>query len=345
MSTIATVVNTVEQQKPRTEINGYKDFVTVKIDTETELRGSEKSAPASFPEYLPVWDNEKGQKLAPLQPFDHYDHGKDADPALPEILGKAEINDLTGTIGAEVKGLQLSQLSDAGKDQLALFVAQKNVVAFRDQDFASLPIPDALQIGSYFGRLHVHPASGAPKDYPEVHLVHRGAEDTTVKDFFESRTSSVTWHSDVTYEAQPPGTTFLYTLDNPKAGGDTLFLNMVAAYKRLSPEFAKRLEGLKAVHSGYEQATSTLERGGVIRRDPVKHEHPIIRTHPVTGEKALFVNPQFTRYIVGFKKEESDMLLKFLYDHMAYSQDLQCRVKWEKGTVVVWDVRCSTFAS
>ena len=146
-------------------------------------------------------------------------------------------------------------------------------------------------------------------------------------------------HSDVTYEAQPPGTTFLYTLDNPKAGGDTLFLNQAAAYRRLSPEFAKRLKGLKAVHSGHEQARAALDRGSIVRRDPVMHEHPIVRTHPVTGEKALFVNPQFTRYIVGFKKEESDMLLKFLYEHMAYSQDLQCRVKWEKGTVVVWDVR------
>lgn len=168
--------------------------------------------------------------------------------------------------------------------------------------------------------------------------MHRGAEDTTAKDFFETRTNSITWHSDVTYEAQPPGTTFLYSLDVPASGGDTLFLNQAAAYRRLSPAFANRLEGLKAVHSGHEQATAALARGSIVRRDPVQHEHPIVRTHPATGEKALFVNPQFTRYIVGFKKEESDMLLKFLYDHIAYCQDLQCRVKWDKGTVVVWDV-------
>jgi sulfonate dioxygenase len=86
--------------------------------------------------------------------------------------------------------------------------------------------------------------------YPEVHLVHRGADDTTVKDFFEERTNSVTWHSDVTYEQQPPGTTFLYLLDGPVAGGDTLFANQAAAYSRLSPEFQKRLHGLKALHSG-----------------------------------------------------------------------------------------------
>jgi sulfonate dioxygenase len=91
----------------------------------------------------------------------------------------------------------------------------------------------------------------------------------------------VTWHSDVTYEAQPPGTTFLYLLDGPTAGGDTLFVNMAKAYQRLSPEFRKRLHGLKAVHSGHEQAQSAIARGSFVRRDPVTHVHPLIRTHPV----------------------------------------------------------------
>ncbi|KAL9620911.1 MAG: hypothetical protein Q9160_004564 [Pyrenula sp. 1 TL-2023] len=338
MSTTATVTVTPQEKPPQGQ---YKEFATTKINKDIEFNGSDKSTPASFPNYLPVWDNEKGKKYPPLRPFEHYEHGKDADKTLPEILGKegVQVSDITASIGAEVKGLQLSQLSDAGKDQLALFVAQKKVVAFRDQDFASLPIPDALKYAEYFGRHHIHPASGAPTGHPEVHVVHRGAEDTTAKDFFETRTNSITWHSDVTYEAQPPGTTFLYSLDVPAAGGDTLFLNQAAAYKRLSPAFAKRLEGLTAVHSGHDQATAALARGSIIRRDPVQHEHPIVRTHPATGEKALFVNPQFTRYIVGFKKEESDMLLKFLYDHIALCQDLQCRLKWDKGTVVVWDNR------
>jgi sulfonate dioxygenase len=83
-----------------------------------------------------------------------------------------------------------------------------------------------------------------------VHLVHRGADDTSANDFFETRTNSVTWHSDVTYEKQPPGTTFLYLLDGPTTGGDTLFLNQAEAYRRLSPAFRERLHGLRAVHSG-----------------------------------------------------------------------------------------------
>ena len=142
----------------------------------------------------------------------------------------------------------------------------------------------------------------------------------------------------MTYENQPPGTTILYALDIPPSGGDTLFVNMAAAYRRLSPAFRERLHGLKAAHSGYEQAESALARGSIVRRAPVSSIHPIVRTHPATGEKALFVNSQFTRYIVGYKKEESDALLKFLYDHIALSQDVQARVKWAPGTVVVWDV-------
>jgi sulfonate dioxygenase len=282
------------------------------------------------------------------------------------LLQNAKVTDLTANIGAEVHGVQLSTLTSAGKDELALFVAQKKVVAFRDQDFANLPIKDALEFGGYFGRHHIHPTSGAPEGYPEIHLVHRGTDDTTARDFFEERTNSITWHSDITYEKQPPGTTFLYLLDGPAAGGDTLFANQVKAYERLSPEFRKRLHGLKVVHSGkklylqllneckrmhayclpaIEQANASQNRGGIVRRDPVTSIHPLVRTHPVTGEKALFVNPQFSRRIVGFKKEESESLLNFLYDHVAKGQDFQARVKWEPGTVVVWDNRVTAHSA
>jgi len=310
-----------------------------------ELNGTAAQPAASYPNYLPVWDNEKGSVYPPLEPFEHYEHGKDADTSFKDLLKNATVTDLTAAIGAEVHGVQLSQLGKEGKDQLARFVAEKKVVAFRDQDFAKLPIDQALDIGRYFGRIHIHPTSGAPKGYPEVHLVHRGADDTTAKDFFETRTNSVTWHSDVTYENQPPGTTFLYILDGPKSGGDTLFLNQAVAYQRLSPEFRKRLHGLKAVHSAHDQASNSKARGGICRREPITSIHPIVRTHPVTGEKALYVNPQFTRYIVGFKKEESDYLLKFLFDHMALSQDIQTRVKWAPGTVVVWDNRVTAHSA
>ena len=199
----------------------------------------------------------------------------------------SKVEDITSSIGAEVFGVQLSQLDDKGKDELALFVAQKKVVAFRDQvrtalllgtdvslltfacqDFASLPIEKALEFGRYFGRLHVHPTSGAPAGYPEVHIVHRGADDQSFRQFFTNRTNSTAWHSDVTYEHQPPGTTILWSLDVPEVGGDTLFANQAKAYERLSPAFRERLAGLKAVHSGYEQATAAEQKGSFVRRAP-----------------------------------------------------------------------------
>lgn len=232
------------------------------------------------------------------------------------------------------------------------------MLVFQDQDFADLPIRKALDFGAYFGRLHVHPTSGSPEGYPESHIVHRGAGDKNAQQLLEERTSPVAWHSDVTYEEQPPGATFLYIFDKPSAGGDTIFVDQVEAYRRLSLGFKERLHGLIAVHSGIEQADSSRARGGILRREPVTNVHPIVGSHPATGEKALFVNPQckmlfispdccklhrltqatVTRYIVGYKKEESQALLRFLYDHIGFGADFQARVKWQAKTVVAWDV-------
>jgi alpha-ketoglutarate-dependent taurine dioxygenase len=238
---------------------------------------------------LPVWDY--GEKYPPLKPFDHVEHGKGADPTFKDLLIEgSKIQKLTPTTGSEVTGVQLSRLSPAGKDQLALLVAQRKVVAFRDQDLADLPIQEALDFGSYFGRHHIHPTSGAPEGHPEIHLVHRSGSSGEIEAYFANRNSTVGWHSDVTYEQQPPGTTFLYIFDSPEVGGDTAFVNQVEAYNRLSPALKERLHGLTAIHSGFEQAEFSTKRGGVVRREPVSSEHPIVRTHPATGEKALFVN-------------------------------------------------------
>ncbi|KAK5131126.1 hypothetical protein LTR08_001274 [Meristemomyces frigidus] len=334
-----TVDQKVEQVIAETPQGVYKEAFAQSAHStnyEAELKGSAKHSPAKYPHYLPYWED---TTYPPLEPFEAVEHGKDAHPSFPNLLADATLKDITANCGAEVRGIQLSKLNNAGKDELALLVAQKKVVAFRDQDFADLPIQEALEFAEYYGPSHIHHASGAPKGFPRVHLVHRSANDTTAQDFFSERTNSITWHTDVSFEMQPPGTTFLYLLDGPPAGGDTLFANCAEAYRRLSPAFQERLHGLKAVHSGHEQAINARARNSVVRREPISSVHPIVRTHPVTGEKALYVNAQFTRRIVGFKKEESDYLLKFLYDHIALGADLQARVKWEKGTVVVWDNR------
>ncbi len=160
------------------------------------------------------------------------------------------------------------------KDQLARLVAECKVVAFKDQDFANIPISNALEFGRYFGRHHIYPTSGSPEGYPEIHLVHRSASDKTFDKFFETRTSTVAWHSDVSYEEPPPETTFLYTLDKPETGGDTIFVNQAEVYTGLSPAFQERLHGLKALHSGVEKVEASKARGNIARREPVINEHP-----------------------------------------------------------------------
>ncbi|KAF3911131.1 hypothetical protein AA313_de0207432 [Arthrobotrys entomopaga] len=246
---------------------------------------------------------------------------------------------MTPSMGTTIHGVQLSSLSSAGRDQLALLCAQRKVLHFVDQDFANLPIPSAIEFGSYFGPLHIHPTSGSPAGYPQIHLVYRGANEPAGANILESQTSTVAWHSDVSYELQPPGTTILYILDTPKTGGDTIFVDQVEAYKRLSPGFQERLHGLEVVHSGFEQVNASKARGSICRREPVASVHPIVRTHPVTKDKALFVNPQFMRHVVGWKKQESDMLLTFLNQHIITGADFQLRVKWQAKSVIVFDNR------
>ncbi|KAI9669888.1 MAG: hypothetical protein M1831_006923 [Alyxoria varia] len=247
----------------------YKEVAIASMNDysqENELNGVGDFKKASYPNYLPKWD--KSVHFPPLEPFTHHDPGLDADPILPNLFPKGEqayAEDITANIGAEVHGIQLSSFlpspparSDtataAAKNELALYVARKRIVAFRDQDFADLPISSAVDFAKHFGRLHMHPTSPSPNGHPEVHLVHKGAGDTTASAFLSGRTNSTAWHTDISYEEQPPGCTFLYVLDAPAAGGDTLFSSMVEAYNRLSPAFRGLLRGLKAVHSGFEQA-------------------------------------------------------------------------------------------
>lgn len=146
--------------------------------------------------------------------------------------------------------------------------------------------------------------------YPSVDRLFRDTNSTYnyERDEYISTTA---WHSDVSYELQPPGTTTFFLLAQPSTGGDTLFASQTATLRRLSAPFVDFLRTLKAVHSGFEQAeySRSGKRGGVVRREPVQNVHPVVRKHPVTGEEALFVNRQFTRHIVGLKREESGKLL------------------------------------
>ncbi|KAL5641381.1 hypothetical protein ACGC1H_001754 [Rhizoctonia solani] len=324
----------------------------VETETSTTTTSTNASisltAPKSDYQYehlLPVFD--KSEFYPPLEPFEHTDPGTRA-AALPESEQRAflrnatRVRNMTPGIGTEVEGVDLTSLDGPARDQLALEVARRGVMVFRDQPkFLAQSADEFREWGRHFGRLHIHYASGHPASIPELHIVHRDA--STVNQAHLRRITTTLWHSDASFELQPPGLTTFFLLSQPSSGGDTLYVSQVLTLKKLSPPFVEFLRTLKAVHSGVLQSHNARDGlrsgGGVMRRAPVEHVHPVVRRHPVTGEEALFVNQQFTKQIVGLKREESDTILEFLFNHIARAADAQVRINWEPNTVVVWDNR------
>ncbi|KAJ7802867.1 TauD-domain-containing protein [Mycena olivaceomarginata] len=291
-----------------------------------------------LPEIFPTAESHQ----PPLEDFEHVDPGHRAlkHPNPRAFLADAKrIFHLTPAIGTEVHGVSLAKLTPDGRDQLALEVARRGMMIFRgQQDFIDAGGDFWKEFGSHFGRLHVHPTGGYPKGLPEIHMIYR--DQNTI--YYESdRNTSIQWHTDMSHERQPPGLTFFFLLAHPETGGDTLFASGVAALKKFSPSFVAYLRTLKQIQLGVDIAV--LNRGGkrqrYSRRDCVTTVHPLVRKHPVTGEESLFINPECTQSIVGYKKEESDNLIKFLYNHIATGMESQARVKWEPATVVCWDNR------
>jgi sulfonate dioxygenase len=332
-----TVTTTIEQAS-----NGVTTL-NLKQDKPTEATKEDKGP--SYPFYFPYSD--VNEKFPPTELFEHTDPGTRANPAKPNLLGpNTKTNDISPYIGTEITGVQISQLNDAGLDEIALYAAQRKLLVFRDQDFKDLSPDRQIEIARRFGPIQRHPTSGNVKGYPEFHVVYSDSEYKRFREYLGGdRANQTSWHSDISYEKQPPGATFFFILDQPPNGGDTLFASQVEAYNRLSPEFQKRLEGLRAVHSAVAQADHSRNQGGPVRREPVETEHPVVRQHPVTGEKALYVNQGFTGRIVGYKVEESEYLLKFLWDHIAKGSDFQVRANYKPGTVVVWDNRVTVHSA
>ncbi|KAK5655794.1 hypothetical protein OQA88_5332 [Cercophora sp. LCS_1] len=322
MSTTATTIKETEEQ-----------ILKLTLAYDKEIHDQYK-----YTHYLPVYDEKTF--FPPIQPFDFVDRGLVANKAKPNLLAPSVTHTkLTPVIGSEIRGLQLSQLSDLQKDELALLIAERGVVVFRDQDFKDIGFDAQKAFGRYFGPLHIHQVGAHVKDNLELHNIYLGPDNEYRNQRRSNRLTSTGYHSDVSYEHQPPGITILTLLSVPSTGGDTAWASQTAAYQRLSPPIQALLEGLRAEHSGYPQAEGAKRDGKFVRRDPVKSEHPIVRIHPATGQKALFVNPGFTKRIIGLKDEESEALLKLLFRHISGGQDFQVRVKWEEGTVALWDNR------
>ncbi|KAK5678313.1 hypothetical protein LTS10_009485 [Elasticomyces elasticus] len=308
----------------------------------TVIREKNEDGTPLFPDYMPFYD--PLEKVEDIGTFEHKDPGLRADPTFPNLLKDAtKMSDLSPHVGTEIEGVQLSQLSPAGLDELALLAAQRGALVFHRQDFRDIGFEAQKKIVSHFGPLHVHgwaphPAAGSA----EHMIIYDHKDDLRVRRSWKGR-SPIQWHTDQSPEVQPPGTTFIGMLETPSgAGGDTLVSSSVQAFKALSPRFRKRLEGLTALHSNNDGFTQELKNNGsdaVMRRQELTAEHPVVRVHPVTGEKSLYVNPVYTKRIIGYDQEESDYLLGFLFDHIAKRADFQCRIRYEAGTVLVWDQR------
>ncbi|EPT01675.1 hypothetical protein FOMPIDRAFT_1059637 [Fomitopsis schrenkii] len=301
--------------------------------------GDDNDSDYKYAQYKPRFPDVKWE---PLGPQEVTDRGLFADPEKKALLSAAsKIQHLTPTLGTEISGIDLRQLTDQQKDELALLIAERGVVFFRDQEIS---IREQLELGRYWGPLHKHATTPVPREpgLEEVHVVYNDASrrpDPTAFSKLEL------WHSDVSYELQPPSTTSLKVIAGPPYGGDTLWSSGYALYSSFSPAFQKYLEGLYAVHSAVAQADGSRAAGHTVRREPVESIHPIVRVHPVTGWKSIYVNPGFVRRILGVPKAESDAVLQLLFLQIAENVDFQVRFHWEPNSIAFWDNRVVTHSA
>ncbi|KAI1413396.1 hypothetical protein F5Y13DRAFT_161213 [Hypoxylon sp. FL1857] len=192
---------------------------------------------------------------------------------------------------------------------------------------------------NYYGKPNYQPVSGSIKGYPGFHIIQRDGNKDELARFLDQKSTTTLWHQDVSYEIQPPGYVMLGFLQGPDNGGDTVFASTDTAYKRLSPTIQKLVDSLQAVHTSSNMINHTRLAGGLVRKDPVDTVHPLVRLHPVTGEKCLFVNAEFISKIVGLKETEQKMLLEFLMQHIITGHDFQARVSWAPRSIVIFDNR------
>ena len=242
---------------------------------------------------------------------------------------------LSGVLGAEIRGLDLSRPLDDGtiRDVREAFV-EHHVVVFRDQALTS---EQQMAFGRQFGELDVHPFVEGQAEFPEVLDVITEPDDRV--------NFGGGWHTDVTFLEQPDLGSVLYAIDLPPVGGDTLFADQHAAYDALSPTMQSMLDGLVAVHSAGRQyaegGQSTKSKAMKTKNVALAEEtveHPVVRTHPESGRKSLYVNGAFTVRIKGLHRDESDALLHFLLRH-AVQERFTFRLRWEPGTLAMWDNR------
>ena len=242
-----------------------------------------------------------------------------------------EFRPLTRHMGAEVHGVDLREpLDDETFRTLHRGFLEHLVLFFRDQDITH---DQHVAFGRRFGELHIHPSAPCVDGRPELMKVHADATSPFAE--------GMAWHSDVSCDEEPPMASILHLTTVPEVGGDTLFANMYAAYDALSDTMKSVLAPLEALHTAEVHINRYEQVGGGLRRE--KHPeatHPVIRTHPETGRKLIYVNPPFTQRIAGMTQVESNALLEFLYAHCANPQ-FHCRFRWRRNSIAMWDNRCT----
>jgi taurine dioxygenase len=249
---------------------------------------------------------------------------------------RLEIQPIAGALGAEIHGVDLgSDLDDATVAEIRQALLDHCVIFFRDQEFGA---EQHKRLARRFGEIFIHPNYYGTQADPEIVEIRREIGDTKVV--------GEDWHTDTTMVAEPPMGAILYAIEVPPYGGDTLFANQYLAYETLSDGMKRLLGGLRAVHSDRTVAGPKVDHAGrstKARADADWREtisvHPVVRTHPETRRKLLFVNYSYTMNFEGMTEEESRPLLHYLFEQ-GHRPEFTCRFRWTKGAVAFWDNRC-----
>ena len=244
------------------------------------------------------------------------------------------VSPLTPAIGAEIGNIDLRQVSSDEIADIRATLLEYKVVFFRDQ---TLTQAEHISFAREFGDLEIHPATPKSQSNPEVLHIAHGPESKGKENF---------WHSDVTWREKPSLGSILKAVEVPAVGGDTLFANMVMAYKLLPDDIKEAITGRVAVHDIARVFAGRLNKSAEeLRERYPPMEHPIVRTHPETGESVLYVNTAFTSHIKDMEEGDSARLLRKLY-RTAANPEIQCRFRWQPGSLAFWDNRASQhFAS
>ena len=247
-----------------------------------------------------------------------------------------KVKPYTEALGAEILNINLGRkLSNKNISLIKDALNKYHVLFFREQDISSKQF---ISFGKNFGSLEIHPLIPTLPGHPEI--IEMKSLETGPAPM--ARNSEV-WHSDMSYTKVPPYAGILKAMNIPESGGNTMFLNAALAYEALSGSMKKFLSKLKAVHSIVKTMnneelldSNSLKRFIMMNEKLPPIEHPIIRTHPETGKKLIFVNEIFTSHITGLNSNESDAILQFLYRHI-HNPNFQCRFIWQQNSIAFWD--------